>query len=274
MRVEFRPLVLVALVALVVSLAASSAVMALQVPSDAVLRNFEPSGDYILEIDSQEYPKAKIYQSKVAAAILIRAGALDSPVLLSPRGGTVETVSIMSLNMQPTGAIDILADAQLIPQGRFKIEGEEIVFSVDGHAARLKTKPPLTGPQDSEGMVSHSPTYRGTADAYTPDPKVLDRLRSQASPVRVKVFFGSWCPFCKQYVPRMIKVDELLQGSKVKVEYYGLPQPPFNDDPAAKAENVGGVPTGIVYVGDREVGRIQGDQWSYPEKAIRALIGG
>lgn len=271
MKFDFRRIHFAASVAL---LAFPFITAAQQVPADAVLRNFQPTGDYILEVDGQEYPKAKIYRSQTAAAFLIRAAALDSPVLLSPRAGSVQTVSIMSLNMQPTGAIDILANAQMIPQGRFKVEGEEVVFSADGHAARLKPKPPLTGLQDSAGMLAHSPSYGLTAESYTPDSKVMEGLRNEASSVRVKVFFGSWCPFCKTYVPRMIKVDELLQGSKVKVEYYGLPKPPFNDDPAAKAEKVGGVPTGIVYLGKRELGRIQGDQWTSPEKAIRSILSG
>lgn len=251
-----------------------SASLSAQVPADAVLRNFQPTGDYLLEIDGQEYPKAKIYQSQTAAAILIRAAALDSPVLLSPRAGSVESVSIMSLNMQDGGAIDILADAQLVPQGRFRVEGEDVVFTAEGHTAKLKPRPPLTGSQDRAGMLGHSPTYGPKAEAYTPDASVLEVLRGQSQPVRVKVFFGSWCPFCQQYVPRMIKVGELLEGSKVEVEYYGLPKPPFTDDPAAKAEKVGGVPTGIVYVGDREIGRIQGDQWIHPEKALRSVLAG
>ncbi|MCB1033000.1 MAG: thioredoxin family protein [Acidobacteria bacterium] len=261
------------LAALAISAVFPLKLAAQQVPPDAVLRNFELSSDYLLEIDGQEHPKAKIYQSKTAGAILIRAASLDSPVLLSPRAGSVETVSIMSLNMQPTGAIDILANAALIPQGRFKIDGENVLFSVGGHEAKLKPRPPLTGLHDRVAMLDHSPAYGPKAEAYTPDPAVLDRLRQQDQPVRVRVFFGSWCPFCQQYVPRMLKVDELLAGSKIEIEYYGLPHPPWDDEPAVKAEKVSGVPTGIVYAGSRELGRIQGDQWSNPEKAIRAILG-
>lgn len=271
MKSNLLPLVLAALVA-APGIAPGAA--AQQAPADAVLRDFQPTGDYILEIDGQEYPKAKIYQSQAAAAILIRAAVLDSPVLLSPRAGSVESVSIMSLNMQSTGAIDILADAQLIPQGRFRIEGEEIAFSAEGHPAKLKPRPPLTGPQERTDLLEHSPTYGPKAKAYTPDESILESLRGQSRPVRVKVFFGSWCPFCQQYVPRMLKVEELLEGSKVEFDYYGLPKPPFNDDPAAKAESISGVPTGIVYVGDKEVGRIQGDQWTSPETTIQSLISG
>ncbi len=274
MNLEFRRITLVASVALLALLAFPLSAAAQRIPADSVLRNFQPTGDYILEVDGQEYPKAKIYRSQSAAAFLIRAGALDSPVLLSPRAGSVQTVSIMSLNMQATGTIDILANAQLIPQGRFKVDGEEVVFAVDGHSARLRPKPALTGPQKSTDMVAHSPSYATKAEAYSPDLAVVEGLRNVTSPARVKVFFGSWCPFCSNYVPRMIKVAELLQGSKIEVEYYGLPKPPFTDDPAAKAEKIDGVPTGIVYSGGREVGRIQGDQWSSPEKALQKILSG
>jgi hypothetical protein len=32
------------------------------------------------------------------------------------------------------------------------------------------------------------------------------------------------------------------------------------------------VPTGIVYVGGKEVGRIEGGEWSKPEQALREIV--
>lgn len=245
-----------------------------QVPSDSVLRDFEPTGDYLLFVGGQEQPKAKVYQSKRAAAFLIRAAAFESPLLLSPRTGGVDAVPILSLDLKANGSVDVLADAELSSLGRFRLDGEEVVWSVGGKEARLKPKPPLTGLRKAPEMVEHSPDYQMKADAYTPDPAAVAKLKGRTDMVRVRVFFGSWCPFCKTSVPRLLKVEEQLKGSKVQIEYYGLPKPPFDQEPEAKAAGISGVPTGIVYVGGKEVGRLSGEQWEHPEQSLQKLLGG
>jgi thiol-disulfide isomerase/thioredoxin len=94
-------------------------------------------------------------------------------------------------------------------------------------------------------------------------------------PVRVRVFFGSWCPHCKEQLPSLLRVEDELRGSssKIQFEYYGLPQG-FGKEPEAKKYNVGSVPTGIVFVDGMEVGRITGGDWSSPEKRLNALLNG
>ena len=97
-------------------------------------------------------------------------------------------------------------------------------------------------------------------------------LRADEKAARVRVYFGSWCPHCKHFLPFMLRVAEELKGSKVQFEFYGLPSP-FDKEPQAVAERIRGVPTGIVYVGGKEVGRIEGTQdWDSPEKALAQVL--
>jgi thiol-disulfide isomerase/thioredoxin len=245
-----------------------------EVPADAVLRDFELTGDYLLEVDGAAQSKAKIYQSRLAGGFLVRSAALAQPVLLLPREGSVQGVSVLSLSMQPDGNVDILADAELIPEGKFSLEGGDVLFEVDGRKAKLKPNPPLTGLHGAKELFEHSAAYGQKAAKYLPDEASLELLRQQDKAVRVKTFFGSWCPFCKDYVPHLLKVDQLLEGSKIEFQYYGLPEPPFNEETAAKAEKVTGVPTAIIYVDGKEVGRLKQSQWVSPEKAlVKALKG-
>ncbi len=87
----------------------------------------------------------------------------------------------------------------------------------------------------------------------------------------MRVYFGTWCPVCGRLVPRVIKLADELEGSKVRFEYYGLPQP-MSDDPITKADKLHGVPTAIVYLGDKEVGRLSGGDLNAPEKSIARLV--
>jgi len=213
---------------------------------------------------------AEIYLSERVPAYLIVADPLASPTLLLPREGAVRTVSFMKL-LKRGGTIDVLADAELASEGRFQLQGETIGFTVGGTKAALKPRPHLLGSQDLAGMLDYSPEYRRTAAAYSPDAKAVSALKSVSKPVRVRVYFGSWCSFCKQYVPKLLKVAEELEGSRVDFEFYGLPEG-FAGEPMAKRDDVDAVPTGIVYVGGREVGRLRSQDWQYPERSLRQIV--
>ena len=243
-------------------------------PADAVLRDFEPSGDYIVTIDGLDVPKAELYQSSVVPGFLIVADQLASPTLVLPRERSVQTVGFMKLLKRDDGSVDIVADAQLTPIGSFEVKGDGVTFMADGKRVALKQRPFLLGLQHVDDMLAHSPDYRRGAAAYQPDPKVVKAIKAlDDSNVKVRVYFGSWCHFCKEYVPKMLSVVQDLEGSGIDFEFYGLPQG-FGDEPVAKRDGIHGVPTGIVYVGGKEVGRIESQQWSDPEGALHDLIAG
>ncbi|HEX2164581.1 MAG TPA: thioredoxin family protein [Thermoanaerobaculia bacterium] len=256
---------------------AALAALAVAVPAaaqgaDAVLRDFQLTGDWVLELGGAPAPKAEIYFSQRVPAFLIVAPDLSSPTLVVPRERSVNTVSFMKLAKRGS-TIDVLADAQVTRVGAFTQDGDGVRFAIDGKTAVLRPRPHLLGTQDLAGMLEHSPDYRRKAAAYTPDATALAALKGVAAPVKVRVYFGSWCPFCSQHVPHLLRVAEELEGSRVAFEFYGLPQGEgFAKDPAAQRDDVHAVPTGIVYVGGKEAGRIEGGEWSKPEQALREIV--
>ena len=261
------------------ALAAAAAILAslpaaAQAPADAILRDFFPTGDFVLEVDGQKAERAEIYRTDRVAAILVVTSKLPEPVLLQPRSGTVETVSLMSLARRPDGAIDVLADAELGSAGRFTLEGEDVRFTVGGKGAVLKPKPFLLGLHEAGELLADKPEYARGARAYRPYEPSVATLRAVERPVRVRIYFGSWCPACGRWVPPLLKVVEQLEGSQVGFEFYGLPEN-FAGEPAAEADKVRGVPTGIVYVGGREIGRLDGAAaWKIPEATLVDIVNG
>lgn len=247
---------------------------AAQAPADAILRDFVPTGDFVLEVDGRKAEGAEIYKTDRVAAILVVTSKLPSPVLLQPRAGTVETVSLMSLARRPGGSIDVLADAELASAGRFTLEGQDVRFSVGGKRAALKPKPYLLGLHPAQDLLEDKPEYARGAGEYRPYEPSVAALKAVGRPVKVRVYFGSWCPACARAVPPLLKVVEQLEGSNVAFEFYGLPED-FRDEPAANADDVRGVPTGIVYVGGREVGRLYGaEDWKIPESTLAEMVDG
>ena len=256
-------------------LAAPAAVRAQGVPADGVLRGFQPSGDYTLNVNGKPV-SAEIFQNSKIAAILVLSSSLPSPVLLQPgAAGSVQTVHIMKVAKKPDGTVDLLADAVLAPIGQFQMAGENITFDYEGRKVSLNPKPPLIGLRKGADLKAHSPEYVRTAQGYKPDGPALASLKKETRPVTVRVVFGSWCPHCRQHVPYILRVEDELKASKskVKFEYLGLPRPPAAwQNPEVKKLNVKGVPTGIVYVNGREVGRIEGNGWNTPEVLLNKIV--
>lgn len=267
---------LAALAAALLLHAASSAPVRAQVPADSVLRDFQPTGDYLLFLDGKEASKAEIYSSRRAASLLLMTSAFESPVMLQPGMGRVESVNLMKVVKKQDGSIDILADATLENLGSFRLDGGEIVFTAYGKEARLKPKPPLVGHHDRSDLVTHSPEYLQGAASYQPSSRALELLRQQGQAVEVRVYFGSWCSVCKRYLPNVLRVEEELDGSKIDFEYYGLDSPPDGwQDPELKRVGVKSVPTGIVYVGGREAGRISTPAaWAKVESSLASILSG
>jgi thiol-disulfide isomerase/thioredoxin len=237
---------------------------------DPTLHDFRPNGDYVLTVKGQAVPGDILY-SEHAGAMLILSSAFPSPVLLKQRAGTVETVSVMKVMKKADGTVDLLSGAVLAPQGQINLSGENVTFTADGKEGELRPKPPLLGLRSVWEVTAHNPEYKVGANNYTPNPQAISSLRKEARPVTVRVFYGSWCPHCRQMVPHAVKDEQQLKGSKINFEYFGVPQR-FGTDPEAKRLGINAVPTGIVYISGKEIGRIESSAWESPESALVQIL--
>ncbi len=249
--------------------------VAQSVPSDAVLSNFELSGDFILKIDGKEQPKAEIYFSEAARAYLLIASEFASPILVSAPTQSVDTVDLMKVSKQPSGTLDLLADAVLQPAGKYEVDGPNIGFNYSGKRLRLEPRPYLLGRHTGAELLAENPAYARKARDYYPDAGIMKRLKAQKQPVRILTFFGSWCPHCKAHLPLLLKVEQGLAGSKFTFEYLGMPKgQAFGEVPEAKQYKIDGVPTAILFIGDQEIGRIPNSQWTNPEVGLDLQLNG
>jgi thiol-disulfide isomerase/thioredoxin len=242
---------------------------------DNVLNGFVRTGEYLLTVDGKPVPAAEIYRNERLPAYLIVTPAFPNPVLLMPGTMTVETVAAARLVRQKDGSVAVAADADTRPQGAFQIDGDKVVFASEGRKGSLGSNPPLLGLHSAPELKNHSPEYVTAARAYTPKPDVIAALKKEKTPVKVKVFFGSWCPHCKKHLPYLLRVEDELRGSGTGIwfEYYGLPKG-FSDEPAAKKYNVDGVPLAIVFIGGKEAGRITLAGWESPETSLNNILAG
>lgn len=259
---------------LLVALAAFAAlpVRGQSTPSDSVLRGFQATGEYVLLVNGQADMNAEVLVNRSLPAYLILPTAL-TPILITPGAGTVATVPKAKIVRQKDGTVDLLADAVTKPQGKLVIGDGRVDFITEGKKASLGPKPPLLGLKKSAELKKHSPEYVQGAKAYTPNPTSLAKLKTQAAPVRVLVFFGSWCGHCKEVLPHLLRVEDEIRGAKIQFDYRGIARD-FKD-PEVQRLKVNEVPTAVVYDSKgREIGRLTRNDWTAPEVALSVLLGG
>lgn len=247
--------------------------LAAQSPTDEVQRGFELIDDYRLMGSDDRPVKASIYSSSATKAILIVPQDISTPrVILWPRSRTVESLHLMKVQTRPGGFAEVKKDPVAGRHDPFSVNGTKVRFQIDDRGFYLEPKPPLVGLFDAAGMLERSAVYSNRSESYQADQEKLEELGGLDSDVRVRVYFGTWCPACGQMVPRILRVAEGVGESSLKFEFYGLPRS-FSGDLEAKRDAVKSVPTGIVFVDGKEVGRIAGNDWRKPEQALLELLG-
>ncbi len=237
------------------------------------LQGFETTTDYQLVLDGAIDEGATLRMSQTAAALLIVSEKLEGPILVWARSKRVDQLDPADLIARATGTVDLKDSLDRKYLGDFTNEKQDFVFPVPGRDARMRPTPPLLGQSTLTDLLGHSPSYRKGMDAYAPNASLLRQLAAKDG-LEVKVFFGSWCGHCKNYLPLLLKVHESLGENAVAISYYGLDYPPDGwKDPEVDKHQVKGLPTAIVYQNGREVGRITGGQkFSQPEASLLELL--
>jgi thiol-disulfide isomerase/thioredoxin len=73
--------------------------------------------------------------------------------------------------------------------------------------------------------------------------------------VNIDVYFGTWCPHCKEVVPKFMKSIEVAANPNLKISYTGLPKN-FGESDLARARDLKQIPTFIFSKGGKEFGRL------------------
>ena len=245
--------------------------VAAELPGLAAVNDLEVNGGFVLELDGRNLEDAEIYLSEREVAYLVVASELETPLLISPRGKSVQSVNVDSLTRKDGGA-DLAAGSVLEYLGEYETRGGEMIFEIDGKVAKLEPKPPLLGHQTFEELERHDPKY-----AY--NVRTLSEKKTASAPappragenVKIRVYFGSWSEICEMLVPKVKQLEDDWTAHGIRFEYYGLPKPLIDDQHAVDME-IRGVPTAVVFVDGEEVGRATGLELKTPEESLGRLL--
>ncbi len=191
-------------------------------------------GNFFLLIDGKREP-AEFYRSDRLGAVLVVSPSLASPVLL--RAESVSTVKPAALEKKTDTGVTLRPEAPPTPRGAFAEVDGDARFTLDGHQVTLREQPPLLGLRKASEVTEHNPEYLGSAKIYAIDSRAITALRKEGKSVTVRVYYGSWCQHCRMLVPHLIRVEQELQGSQIRFEYFGVPEG-FKSDPEIRKAGV------------------------------------
>lgn len=225
-------------------------------PSTGAPRVWSENYEFTVDIGGKPAGDARLYNARGRPAILIVIPGAPQAIVIDTGRRQVLTADAAAVSSGEEADQVMLADeaAGGEPQP-FTMERDTVVFFLSGHKHRLARRPPLLGDVSSDALIAQIPAYRKGMEDYTPAPQDIVYLKDFPDPVRIEVFFGSWCPHCRVMVPRFLKSIQEAANANLQCVFTGVPSP-FSDYPPAKERQVKGIPAFIVFSGDREIGRI------------------
>lgn len=249
----------------------------------ATLREFLPTSKYEFVPDEKGSTSLRVLFSARSAAYLVRETALGAPLLVQTGVCTLESVPEEALVDRPDGGFDLRADAKTTSVGRAVLTGRDLLIDVPGLKGRLTPPPPVLGWQKAANLEDAVPEYARDAKKYAINDDCIASLKTTKGKVRVFVYFGTWCATCSTVMGRVLRLEqELLKDAPTPTEggappfqfdYYGAkPEPATWEEPELKSHAIEILPTGLVYIDGKDVGRISGFDWSRPEAALRRAL--
>ena len=131
----------------------------------------------------------------------------------------------------------------------------------------------LLGPVVREAILEHSPAWQDLVAAYQPKPEAVDKLRGLGHEIRIEVYFGSWCSDSKAQLSAFFKVLDLVDTPLLQTAYFGMPEDKAKRAAYDRGREIVKLPTFIVIVDGREIGRIVETPKTTVEEDLVRILG-
>ena len=231
------------------------------------------AGHFQLRVNGKVEPDARLFWGgQGVPRLLVVTPALSRPVMIiagEKRVVALAPADIVADPSDPEAALVRRSGTDAGPS--LEIDGAKLKFTLGAARAAVEPRDPLLGDATPERLLAYMPEYRRNAAAYAPQIGAMRMLESLPGKAEVVVYFGTWCPHCEHFVPRLLKVAQSLHGKGIVFRFHGVPGTAGFDDDAKRA-NVQAVPVAIVRRDGQVLGRIEGEKWEQPEVALGGIL--
>jgi rhodanese-related sulfurtransferase/thiol-disulfide isomerase/thioredoxin len=122
----------------------------------------------------------------------------------------------------------------------------------------------LVGKITKEDLYREFPVFKETAEGYSPQPEIVEKIRKLNQPTSVILFLGTWCKDSISEAPKFLKTYDLAANPNFSLEIYALNRKKEDGLGMAERFRLERVPTMIFLRDGKEISRIV----EYPNKSM------
>jgi thiol-disulfide isomerase/thioredoxin len=235
----------------------------------------KPNYDYSVEVDGL-YPKnATLYQASNPGMYFVDVPACKTGLLMDMKARKV--VAVPRDLVKPVDGGLQLADG--VPPTAvayaLAVDGPFVHFEAEDKKVRIVRcldRPPIIGAVDLDTLVTDRPEYREGMKAYGPDAASIATIDKYGKKVQIDAFFATWCPHCKEYMPKFLRVMSQVKNPNIRLNLYGVPKG-FGQAPGPwQGRSINNIPTVIVKVEGKEITRLGSQPGSVPEIELAGIL--
>lgn len=199
---------------------------------------------------------ARIFDSPDFLHQLVVPGAGEEAFVLDLKARSVAALPIAAITWTED-SLPVPDLAQAVDLGAFHNDEGIVSFDGDGGLYTIQPEPPLVGPISMEKFRAAKPDYVHAAAKYAPDAASVEALTKVKSPTRIVVFFGTWCSYCKKWLPHLMKTVEAAQNPALQLEFVGMSEDQSEPADLLREHDISLTPSFVVLQGGKELGRFE-----------------
>jgi thiol-disulfide isomerase/thioredoxin len=216
---------------------------------------------------------ARIFDSPDYKQQLVIPSAFAATYLLELKTKTLRVISPGAIawtdDDKPFPDVSAATDA-----GSFTADAGVVEFQADSIDWQIRPEPPLVGHVSLEELKEQKPEYVYAAVRYHPDPAAVALLKGVDTETHIAVFFGTWCTYCKHWLPRFLRTLDEVDNPKITADFYGMSEDQKEPADAIARYRISLTPTFVVLRGEKELGRIEENPKDSIESDLAAILGG
>jgi thiol-disulfide isomerase/thioredoxin len=236
----------------------------------------KPNYDYSVEVDGS-YPKnATLYQATSPGVYYVDVPTCKTGLLMDMKARKVVAVPRDQIKPVDGGGLQLNDSVPATASAyALAVDGPIVQFQVEDKKVRIMRcldRPPIVGAVAMDELISDRPEYREGMREYTPAADSIAVMTKYTKKVQIDAFFATWCPHCKEYMPKFLRVVSEVKNPNIKVNLYGVPKG-FSQAPGPwQGRNINSIPTIIVKIEGREITRMGSQPGAVPETELAGIF--
>lgn len=217
-------------------------------------------------------PLARIFDSPDFRHQLVVLNEESPALVLDLKAQSVSSLAASAIAWTD-GDLPVPDLGQAVEVGTFLNDDGILGFELAEESYLVRPEPPLVGVITLEKLRAAKPDYVHAAQKFVPDESAVAAIAKVRTPTVVRVFFGTWCSYCKHWLPHLMKTVESAKNPAFTIELVGMSEDQSEPADLLRAHDISLTPTFVVLQGDEELGRIEEEPLVSIEADLARILG-